>query len=66
MEAMSLGQAIWIGACQILSAVFPGNFALDVYYRGWTISGHVASLSLGVFFLPIDSRPWWQLRAMIC
>ncbi len=24
MEAMSLGQAIWIGACQILSAVFPG------------------------------------------
>jgi undecaprenyl-diphosphatase len=25
MEAMSLGQAIWIGACQILSAVFPGT-----------------------------------------
>jgi len=24
-EAMSLGQAIWIGACQILSAVFPGT-----------------------------------------
>jgi undecaprenyl-diphosphatase len=24
MEAMSLGQAVWIGACQILSAVFPG------------------------------------------
>lgn len=24
MEAMNLGQAIWIGACQILSAVFPG------------------------------------------
>src|SRR5207245_9839741 len=24
MEAMSLGQAIWIGACQILAAVFPG------------------------------------------
>ena len=24
MEAMSLWQAIWIGACQILSAVFPG------------------------------------------
>src|SRR5262249_12174770 len=24
MEAMSLGQALWIGACQILSAVFPG------------------------------------------
>jgi undecaprenyl-diphosphatase len=25
MEKMSLGQAIWIGACQILSAVFPGT-----------------------------------------
>ena len=25
MEYMSLGQAIWIGACQILSAVFPGT-----------------------------------------
>jgi undecaprenyl-diphosphatase len=25
MEAMSLGQAIWVGACQILSAVFPGT-----------------------------------------
>lgn len=25
MEAMSLGQAAWIGACQILSAVFPGT-----------------------------------------
>lgn len=24
MEAMSLAQAVWIGACQILSAVFPG------------------------------------------
>src|SRR5581483_8440491 len=25
MDAMSLPQAIWIGACQILSAVFPGT-----------------------------------------
>jgi undecaprenyl-diphosphatase len=25
MEAMSLSQAVWIGACQILSAVFPGT-----------------------------------------
>ena len=25
MEDMSLGQAIWIGACQIMSAVFPGT-----------------------------------------
>jgi undecaprenyl-diphosphatase len=25
MEDMTLGQAVWIGACQILSAVFPGT-----------------------------------------
>jgi undecaprenyl-diphosphatase len=25
MEAMSLAQAVWIGACQVLSAVFPGT-----------------------------------------
>src|SRR3954471_21689624 len=25
IEEMSLGQAIWIGACQVLSAVFPGT-----------------------------------------
>jgi len=25
MDQMSLGQAVWIGACQILSAVFPGT-----------------------------------------
>jgi undecaprenyl-diphosphatase len=25
MEAMSLAQAVWIGACQILSALFPGT-----------------------------------------
>jgi len=25
MDGMSLGQAMWIGACQILSAVFPGT-----------------------------------------
>jgi undecaprenyl-diphosphatase len=25
MDQMSIGQAIWIGACQILSAVFPGT-----------------------------------------
>ncbi len=25
MEDMSIGQAIWIGACQVLSAVFPGT-----------------------------------------
>jgi undecaprenyl-diphosphatase len=25
LEAMSVGQALWVGACQILSAVFPGT-----------------------------------------
>ena len=54
MEAMSLAQAIWIGACQILSAVFP-------VHRGrcrrsprasWR---HVARLGPGVLVLPFDS-----------
>src|ERR1044072_1069410 len=41
MEEMSLPQAIWIGACQILSAVFPGTSR-----SMWTIAaGQIAGLS---------------------
>jgi undecaprenyl-diphosphatase len=41
MEAMSLGQAIWIGACQILSAVFPGTSRS----MSTIAAGQVASMS---------------------
>jgi len=40
MEEMSLGQALWIGACQILSAVFPGT----------------SGFSAGVLVFPVHSH----------
>jgi len=39
MEEMSLGQAIWIGACQILSAVFPGTSRSMSTITGGQIAG---------------------------
>ena len=54
MEAMSLGQAVWSGACQILSTVFPGT-SFDVHDRGGTTGRHVASLGAGVFVFPFHS-----------
>src|SRR2546423_14536770 len=41
MEEMNLPQAIWIGACQILSAVFPGTSRS----MSTIAAGQVASLS---------------------
>src|SRR5436305_4623762 len=41
MEQMSLAQAIWIGACQILSAVFPGTSRS----MSTIAAGQIASLS---------------------
>ena len=37
MEEMSLPQAAWIGFAQIASAVFPGDLALNVNHRCWSI-----------------------------
>lgn len=56
MEAMSLGQAIWIGACQILSAVFPGTSRS----MSTIASGQVAGMSRAAalefsFFLSIPT-----------
>src|SRR5260221_1522445 len=43
LEAMSLGQAVWIGACEILSAVFPGTSrsmsAIAAGERGGRVGG---------------------------
>ncbi len=39
MEEMSVGQAIWIGACQIASAVFPGTSRSMATIAGGQIAG---------------------------
>jgi len=51
MEDMSLGQAIWIGACQILSALFPGTHraSMSTNRRRTTSSECSACFRLGVF-----------------
>ena len=56
MEAMSLGQAIWIGACQILSAVFPGTSRSMSTIAAGQLAGMSRAVSLGVFFLSVDSH----------
>jgi undecaprenyl-diphosphatase len=39
MEEMSVGQAVWIGACEILSAVFPGTSRSMSTITGGQIAG---------------------------
>ena len=56
MDAMSIGQAVWIGACQILSAVFPGNIAVDVHHRGGAGGRNVAGRSAGIFVFSFHSH----------
>ncbi len=56
MEDMGLGQAIWIGACQILSAVFPGTSRS----MSTIAAGQIAGMSRGAalefsFFLSMPT-----------
>ena len=56
MEAMSLGQAVWIGACQILSAVFPGTSRSMATIAGGQIAGMSRASALEFsFFLSIPT-----------
>jgi undecaprenyl-diphosphatase len=56
MEAMSLGQAIWIGACQILSAVFPGTSrSMSTIAAGQIAGMSRASALESSFFLSIPT-----------
>ena len=56
MEAMSLGQAIWIGACQILSAVFPGTSrSMSTIAGGQLVGMSRASALEFSFFLSIPT-----------
>jgi len=56
MEAMSLGQAIWIGFCQIFSAVFPGTSRSMSTIAGGQIAGMSRAAALEFsFFLSIPT-----------
>jgi undecaprenyl-diphosphatase len=56
MEAMSLGQAIWIGACQILSGVFPGTSRSMSTIAAGQLAGMSRSAALDFsFFLSIPT-----------
>jgi undecaprenyl-diphosphatase len=56
MEEMSLGQAIWIGLCQILSAVFPGTSRSMCTIAAGQIAGMTRSAALEFsFFLSIPT-----------
>src|SRR5271156_4885991 len=56
IEEMSLGQAVWIGACQILSAVFPGTSRSMSTIAGGQLAGMSRASALEFsFFLSIPT-----------
>jgi undecaprenyl-diphosphatase len=56
MERMSLGQAIWIGACQVLSAVFPGTSRSMATIASGQLAGMSRAAALEFsFFLSIPT-----------
>jgi undecaprenyl-diphosphatase len=56
MESMSLAQAVWIGACQILSAVFPGTSRSMSTIAAGQIAGMSRAAALEFsFFLSIPT-----------
>ncbi len=66
MEQMSVGQAVWIGFCQIFSAVFPGTSRSMSTITGGELAWHEPPGSAGVLLLSLDSRPWWSLPFTTC
>ena len=56
MDKMSLGQAIWIGLCQVLSAVFPGTSRSMSTIAAGQLAGMTRSAALEFsFFLSIPT-----------
>ena len=65
LEAMSIGQAVWIGACQILSAVFPGTSRSMATIAAGQLAGMSRASALEFsFFLSMPTMAaatGWQL-----
>ena len=56
MEDMSLGQSVWIGACQIFSAVFPGTSRSMATIAGGQLAGMSRAAALEFsFFLSMPT-----------
>ncbi len=56
MDGMSVGQAVWIGACQILSAVFPGTSRSMATIAGGQLAGMSRAAALEFsFFVSIPT-----------
>jgi undecaprenyl-diphosphatase len=56
MEDMSMGQAVWIGFCQIFSAVFPGTSRSMATIAGGQVAGMSRAAALEFsFFLSIPT-----------
>ena len=56
MEEMSVGQAVWIGSCQLLSAVFPGTSRSMATITAGELAGMTRSVALEFsFFLSIPT-----------
>ncbi len=56
MDGMNLGQAVWIGACQVLSAVFPGTSRSMATIAAGQVAGMSRAAALEFsFFLSIPT-----------
>ena len=55
VEEMSLGQSIWIGLCQSLSAIFPGTLAIHVDHCGGSDGRPRPSFGAGIQLPALDS-----------
>ena len=56
MDQMSLGQAIWIGICQVVSAVIPGTSRS----MSTIAAGQIAGMSRTAFALRFKSQVGWS------
>jgi undecaprenyl-diphosphatase len=66
MERMSLGQAIWIGACQTLSAIFPGTSRSMTTIAAGEIAGMTRTAALEFsFFVSLPTLAAATLYALL-